>query len=82
MGRYRRELQDQWDGASDEVKAVYGNNYADRKYKEILDATTSSHPVVTPVVDAMTTAVCHVTPRTKYLIGGSNQIIDQLVVSC
>jgi hypothetical protein len=80
MRRYRRELDDQWNTASDEIRTVYDERRPDDIYRAITSGKMTSHRTVDPVIDAMEHAICHVTPRCRYLVDGSNQQFDKFAV--
>ncbi|XP_076451577.1 D-beta-hydroxybutyrate dehydrogenase, mitochondrial-like [Babylonia areolata] len=76
LPRIQEELRSLWAEADGSVRQVYGNKYVDSQYKAIADHSKTAPTSLAPVIDTMEGAVLQVRVRARYLVDGSNQLID------
>ncbi|KAK3578524.1 hypothetical protein CHS0354_007780 [Potamilus streckersoni] len=73
--RYREEAEEMWREASDSVRTTYGKRYLEAMIEK-QSASLNSYPTTEPVIDALEDALINLTPRTRYLVGGTNKMFD------
>lgn len=72
----KRDLETMWEEATPEVREDYGRDYHFAVMSGITEAVGTAPNSFAPVIDAMEDGLVNEAPKTRYLIGGSNQIID------
>ncbi|XP_052780443.1 D-beta-hydroxybutyrate dehydrogenase, mitochondrial-like isoform X2 [Mya arenaria] len=72
----KSQMDAMWESASPEIQAAYGQEYHDALYNGAVSAAREAAKSMAPVIDAMEDAVLCVTPRIRYLVDGSNKILD------
>ncbi|KAK7111478.1 D-beta-hydroxybutyrate dehydrogenase, mitochondrial-like [Littorina saxatilis] len=77
IARIRREFDEMWAEASDEVKEVFSRDHFDKIMSEIEADAGRSHPTLTPVVKAISDALFSGDPDYRYIVDGSNQLLDK-----
>ena len=71
-----------WSKASEEVKAVYGENYFYLPYERMRnDGEKGSASSPKPILDAIEDALLNINPKPRYLVDGSNSLVDKYAVS-
>ena len=70
-----------WEAASPDVKQAYGRNYIDALIKGVREGGHTHAPTLDPVVDAMEDAITNEHPKPRYLVDGSDKILDRYCVS-
>ncbi|XP_033735857.1 D-beta-hydroxybutyrate dehydrogenase, mitochondrial-like [Pecten maximus] len=79
MKRFKKEIDYMWEQASEDVRQTYGRPYFDAIYKgmeTINDRRLSADPVINAIEDSLIS----VTPKARYVIGGSFSVVDELAV--
>lgn len=72
----RSEFDSMWENASEQVKQVYGKEFIESQYKAVTEITKTAPSSLAPVVDAIENTVMQRRIGSRYLIDGSNQVID------
>ncbi|XP_033735353.1 D-beta-hydroxybutyrate dehydrogenase, mitochondrial-like [Pecten maximus] len=76
----RRDFDTMWTEATEEVRGTYGQDYLETQYSNATKISSTSAPTLDPITDAMVDALLNTRPRTRYLIGGSNGLVDHYCV--
>lgn len=74
---YEIELEKMWQSSPQEVKETYGRSYMDGMIKSIADYSSKSSNSIAPVVNTIEMAVISQNPNQRYLVDGSNSLLDQ-----
>ncbi|XP_064594575.1 D-beta-hydroxybutyrate dehydrogenase, mitochondrial-like [Liolophura sinensis] len=74
--RMKRDLEIMWEEATPEVQEDYGRDYHFAVMSGICEAVGTAPNSLAPVIDAMEDGLVNEAPKSRYLIGGSNQILD------
>lgn len=74
------ELNLCWTQASENIKAAYGRESIDSLINDLRNDCKGSSKDINPVIDAMQDAVENVHPKCRYLIHGSNKLMDKFCV--
>ena len=74
------EIEKQWEEATPEVREHYGKEYFYRSMDVGSHEHAGSSPV--PVLEAIEDALINVTPQPRYLVPGSDLLIDRFAVGC
>lgn len=78
--RIKAEYEEMWKQASPQVKEIFNQKYLDSTLRATEECASTTHPTLTPVIDAMIEAVTSVDPEYRYLIDGSNRLFDKYCV--
>ncbi|KAL8593203.1 hypothetical protein ACOMHN_009858 [Nucella lapillus] len=70
------ELRSMWEAAEKSTRQMYGDKYTERQHKAIAEHSKSAPNSLAPVIDTLEGAVLQVRVRSRYLVDGSNQLID------
>jgi hypothetical protein len=70
-----------WKTLPKEAKGVYGKEYVDHHVKASKERISESNMDITLVTEAMEEALFTVTPKARYMVGGSNHWYDKYKVS-
>lgn len=76
MKRIRKDFDEMWAAASDDVKQVFSRRHLDKVLEQAQTAATTACPTLSPVIEAMTHALTANDPKIRYLVGGSNSFVD------
>ncbi|XP_033733590.1 D-beta-hydroxybutyrate dehydrogenase, mitochondrial-like [Pecten maximus] len=82
LTRLKKEINYMWEQASDDVRQTYGRPYFDDIYQGMEKSglnvvrTQSADPVINAIEDSLIS----VTPKARYMIGGSFSIVDKLAI--
>ncbi|XP_033735856.1 D-beta-hydroxybutyrate dehydrogenase, mitochondrial-like [Pecten maximus] len=82
MKRFKKEINYMWEQASDDVRQTYGRPYFDAIYQGMeksglkVARTMSADPVINAIDDSL----INVSPKARYVIGGSFSVVDELAV--
>ncbi|XP_033733587.1 D-beta-hydroxybutyrate dehydrogenase, mitochondrial-like [Pecten maximus] len=82
LKRLKKEIDYMWEQASDDVRQTYGRPYFDdiyqmtKKKEPSMIQTMSADPVINAIEDSL----INVTPKARYMIGGSFSVVDKLAV--
>jgi len=71
------EMNTMWDQASSELRSTYGRDYFDALFTGTAAAAKEAAKTMAPVIDAMEDALVNVHPQMRYLVDGSNKLIDK-----
>ena len=77
----KRDFDTMWTEADEDTRRTYGRAYLDSQYQSVVDSAATAAKTILPVVDAMEAAVSAVNPQYRYLVDGSNSLIDYNNVS-
>lgn len=72
----QEELHLMWEEAEEGVQQLYGDRYVDRQHKAIAEHSKTAPNSLAPVVDMLEAVVLQARVRSRYLVDGSNQLID------
>ena len=72
----KKDFDDMWNEATEEVKNTYGRDYLDHHNQLVKDAIPQSCFDVSLVTEAMVHALMAEHPKTRYLINGSSSWMD------
>ncbi|XP_033733592.1 D-beta-hydroxybutyrate dehydrogenase, mitochondrial-like [Pecten maximus] len=79
MKRYKKEIDCMWEQASEDVRETYGRPYFDAIYQE-LEIINDRRLSADPVINAIEDSLINVSPKARYVIGGSFSVVDELAV--
>lgn len=77
MARIRAEYDEMWQQASPEVKEIFSRDYMNKTLRDTEDCASTAYPTLTPVIDTMVEALSSCDPEYRYLIDGSNSLMDK-----
>ncbi|KAK7111477.1 D-beta-hydroxybutyrate dehydrogenase, mitochondrial-like [Littorina saxatilis] len=80
VARISREFDEMWDEASDEVKEVFSKQYLDNILHSLEPVAMTTYPTLTPVLEAITDALTSGDPEYRYIVAGSNTLMDKYCV--
>ena len=75
------EINGFWDAASEDVKGAYGRAYIDALIQGVRGQGQTYAPTLNPVIEAMEDAVTNESPEERYLVDGSDKVLDKYCVS-
>ena len=81
LQRMENDINNFWDMASPNVKQAYGRNYIDALVRGVREGGHTHAPTVDPVVNAIEDAIRNEHPKARYLIDGSDKMLDRYCVS-
>ena len=81
LERMENEINGFWDAATEDVKKAYGRAYIDALIQGVREGGHTYAPTLKPVTEAMEDAVTNESPKERYLIDGSDKIVDRYCVS-
>ncbi|XP_021365329.1 D-beta-hydroxybutyrate dehydrogenase, mitochondrial-like isoform X1 [Mizuhopecten yessoensis] len=76
----RRDFDTMWAEATEETRRTYGKAYLETQYSNATNISSTSAPSLDPIIDAMVDALLNTRPQTRYLIGGSNGLVDHYCI--
>ena len=65
-----------------EQKETYGKDYIDCQFEGTIESAKTTYKTTEPVIEAMIDSIAAEFPNERYLIGGSNEIIDRYKFLC
>ena len=80
MARIGREFDEMWADASDEMKEVFSREQLDNILHDTEAEGSSSCATLTPVIAAMAEALTSGDPELRYIVHGSNRLLDNCCV--
>nr|KAG5714893.1 hypothetical protein BaRGS_000381 [Batillaria attramentaria] len=75
--RIGKDFDEMWADASDDVKQLFSREHLDRLLKSLEPAALETYPTLTPVLDTIAEALTSDDPDLRYIIDGSNKLIDR-----
>ena len=72
----KRDFEEMWEGASEEVRATYGREYLNHHNAIVEEAIPTACQEINLVTEAIVHSLMAVTPKTRYLINGSTGWVD------
>ncbi|XP_069123441.1 D-beta-hydroxybutyrate dehydrogenase, mitochondrial-like [Argopecten irradians] len=76
----RKDFDTMWEEATEEARSTYGKDYLETQYSNATKISSTSAPSLDPITDAMVDALLNTRPQTRYLIGGSNGLVDHYCI--
>ncbi|XP_033735850.1 D-beta-hydroxybutyrate dehydrogenase, mitochondrial-like isoform X2 [Pecten maximus] len=82
LKRLKKEIDYMWEQASDDVRQTYGRPYFDDIYQMMKKKEPSMIQTMSAdsVINAIEDSLINVTPKARYMIGGSFSVVDKLAV--
>ena len=82
MKRIRQEYEEFISAANPAVKELISKKHVDEMLDELeVNGPKSTHPTLSPVIDAMIEALSSKDPLYSYLVDGSSSLFDKYCVS-
>ncbi|XP_046560896.1 D-beta-hydroxybutyrate dehydrogenase, mitochondrial-like [Haliotis rubra] len=76
IARIRKDLDEQWEEASEDVRQTYGKDYLDEQFQAAIASSSTSFPTLHPIMVAFKDALLNEQPQKRYLTDGSNGLYD------
>lgn len=81
VARIRKDLDEQWEESSEDVRHTYGKAYLDEQFQAAISSSSTSFPTLHPIMAAFKDALLNEQPQNRYLTDGSNGLYDPYCVS-
>ncbi|XP_046352507.2 D-beta-hydroxybutyrate dehydrogenase, mitochondrial-like [Haliotis rufescens] len=76
VARIRKDLDEQWEESSEDVRYTYGKEYLDEQFQAAISSSSTSFPTLHPIMAAFKDALLNEQPQNRYLTDGSNGLYD------
>ena len=76
-----KSLNHGFDAASPQTRSSYGTEYVETLINGLKECGKTTHPTLLPVINSIEHAATSSRPQCRYLIQGSNKLIDCYCVS-